>query len=302
MNEWKESWGKKNMAKEIPADKFVWVRSIFGKGPHAREQYNHIPDGGVNQQIKDWHVKQDDRVIKCASPSNLVRCPRSVWFEVNGYNYINKMNWGTKQRLLLGRLAENLFAEQFKDNGILLKHWQDDPGVEVDKFSYGEGVDYIEGVPDYMLKLGDVVAVSDAKTSRSDSFGYNPIEFDELIKDFNWYKYKVQLDAYFYLLINNKDRLQEMNLPIPTHSHLFSYALDDGIVRREYLWETTKQDLKNVQRLIRIQNQAIKSSTMPDCTCSEGEMKFCKYAVIAKGKKVGESCCDINIMKQGELL
>lgn len=291
MNEWTETKGKK----PIPDDKFVWVRSIFGKGADAKKRYHHIPEGGVNEQIKLWHGAQDDRVIRCASPSQLVRCPRSVWLEFNEFPHLYEMGWGMKQRMLLGRLAENLFADQFADNGILVKHWQDDPGIEVEKFSVGEGDDYIEGVPDYMLKLDDTIVVSDAKTSRSDSFGYNPIEFEEITKDFNWYKYKVQLDAYFYLLIENKARLKEMNLPVPTHSHLFSYALDDGVVRREYLWETTEQDLKTVKRLIRIQNQAIKSKTIPDCTCGEDEMKFCKYAVIAPGKKVGESCCDIEI-------
>lgn len=281
--------------KEIAPDQFVWVRSIYGKGPDAKKRYAHIPSEGVNDIIKSWQSKQPEHPRDIASPSTLLTCPRVAWLLNKGVAPINEITWAVKQRMMLGRIAENLFAEQFNDEGILLHHWRDDPGVEVEKFTMGEGVTLLQGVPDYLLQVGDDVVVSDAKTSRSDSFGYVGFTEQEIFEDWGWYKYRIQDTAYYMLLKANEDRLKAMGLPLPNKAHLFSYALDDGVVRREVMWTPTQEDIDTVIRLTRRYNEAVASPTMPECRCAEStdnfDVKFCKFGQVESGSKVADTCC-----------
>ena len=120
--------------------KFHMVRAIYGFGKdrqQAIDNYNFIPDGGMNAVIKQWQDKQPDRELAFASPSAMTRCPRSIWLELKGVPFTEEVTWALKQRLLLGRLFENQFAEELDDAGMLLYHWKDDPGTPVDKFQYG---------------------------------------------------------------------------------------------------------------------------------------------------------------------
>ena len=294
--------------KVVGPNDFKWVRSIYGKGPEASQRYHHIPDGGMNDIIKEWHDKQEDGFRAWASPSQLTACPRVVWLQNNDVPVFNTMTWAVKQRLLLGRLFENQFATELDDAGKLVYHWKDNPGVEVDKFQFGEGVAKFTGVPDYIIKTevdGDeVVAVSDAKTSRSDSFGYVPIELNEAAKEGSFKKYKIQVDGYYKLCIENPEFFEKNKLPLPTHCHLFSYALDDGVVRREFTWKPTQHDLAKVEQLARRFNLALSAESMPECTCQEEDdnyqMKFCPYGVVEPGSKVAESCCDPGLANQVE--
>jgi hypothetical protein len=216
-----------------------------------------------------------------------------------GVEPTNEMTWAVKQRMLLGRLFENQFAEQLEDQQMLLKHWRDDPGVEVAKFEMGEDDTLMRGVPDYLVRLThenqEIVAVSDAKTVRSDSFGYNPIDDTELFEEWNWYKYRIQLTAYFMLCHKNKDWFIANNLPLPTHCHLFSYALDDGVVRRDVIWQPTTKDVTTVLEMTKRYNQAVNSAKLPPCTCSESfdsfDVKFCKFGEVVQGKKIADTCC-----------
>ena len=158
-----------------------------------------------------------------------------------------------------------------------------------------------------MLKLEDngneIIAISDAKTSRSDSFGYLPVGND-IWTDWGYYKYRMQLTGYYLLAHKNKDWFKAKKLPLPTHLHLFTYALDDGIVRREMLWQPTKEDIDNVVKYTKRFNQALVAKEMPDCTCTDSydnfEVKFCRYGVKVGGSKVAETCCAdslINLVK-----
>lgn len=291
--------------KPVGKNDFVWVRSIYGKGPNAKEQYEHIPDGGMNEVIKNWQAKQADEIRSVATPSTVMTCPRVVWLLNHGVQPINEMTWAVKQRLLLGRLFENQFAEQLQDQNMLLKHWRDDPGVEVQKFEMGEGDKRLIGVPDYLTRLTyngeEVVAISDAKTSRSDSFGYIALD-EEAFDDWGWYKYRIQITAYFMLCLKNKEWFIENNLPLPTHCHLFSYALDDGVVRRDIIWQPTTKDVQTVlDKTIRY-NQAVNSKTLPPCTCSESyesfDVKFCKFGEVEQGKKIADTCCSETLIER----
>ena len=170
---------------------FKWVRSIYGKGDNAQQQYNYIPSAGMNEVIKDWHDKQSPREFDNATPSRLLTCPRVAWLTKHNVPATNETTWAMKQRMLLGRLFENQFAAQLKDAGQLLYHWKDDDGVEVEKFVVGEDTSRLTGVPDFLLRLKDeqgneVIAISDAKTSRSDSFGYLPVGND-IWSDWGYY-------------------------------------------------------------------------------------------------------------------
>ena len=292
---------------------FKWVRSIYGKGDNAQQQYNYIPSAGMNEVIKDWHDRQSPREFNSATPSRLLTCPRVAWLTKHNVPATNETTWAMKQRMLLGRLFENQFAEQLKDVGQLLYHWKDDDGVEVTKFATGENETLLTGVPDYLIKVKDklgneVIAISDAKTSRSDSFGYLPISDEELFTDWGYYKYRMQLTAYYLLAHTNKDWFKKNNLPLPTHLHLFTYALDDGIVRRELLWQPTEEDIVTVMQKVRLINEALVATEMPECTCTNSfdnfDVKFCKYGVKVDGSKIAETCCAdslSNLVNKGEI-
>lgn len=286
---------------------------------------NYIPENSsANLAIARWHAQQPDRVQTTATPSTLTDCPRVVWLKYKHHVPItNVMGWGKKQRLLLGRNFENQIAEQYKAAGQLLFHWKDDVPGESIKFGMGEGDSRIEGTPDLLLKLDAGVAISDAKTSRADSFAYVPLEAKDIWKDAFWYKYKLQVTAYYMLAHKNKewfvkngkreeldfDELQYMDedeanirpLPLPDICHLFSFALDDGIVRREITWKPSQKDAAEVIYYAKRWNRAYRSETMPDCVCSDGEGKgviFCAYGIMEPGKNVCSTCCDDKLIEQ----
>lgn len=290
--------------------KFHQVRSIFGFGDNrdaAKERYEYIPDGGMNKVIEAWHAKQPERKLEFASPSQITKCPRAIWLEVHGVDKINTSTWALKQRLLLGRLFENQFAEELADAGLLLHHWKDDPGVEVDKFSYGEkgSPTYFEGVPDYLTKIDSAVCISDAKTSRSDSFGYTPINEMEIWTDGGWFKNRMQLVGYYMLCHANPEKMKALGLPMPERCHLFTYALDDGVVRREFTFVPTQKDIDFFLECTRRFNAALTAKECPDCTCDQTpgqfEVKFCPYGVMADGAKVALECCSDNLIPSKEV-
>lgn len=260
---------------------------------------DYIPNGTINDTIATWHAdKPDFREQTCATPSSLLECPRVIWLKKHKVEPTNKLGWGKKQRFMLGRVTENLIAEQLKDTGKLLYHWKDDYHGESVEFHHGEGLDAICGTPDLLIQL-DKVAISDSKTSRSDSFKYVPIDDDEIWQDPYWYRYRLQLTAYYMLCHWNKGWFETMRLPLPEVCHLFSYALDDGIVRRELTWEPEQADFNRVKQLIRRWNEAYASEEMPDCTCAQDDtVKFCAYGICEDGKKVCDSCCheDLGIL------
>ena len=289
----------------------TFVRAIYGRADtpeQAKEQYHHISDGAMNEMLAKWHAKQPERPYLIASPSTITTCPRVIYFKREGKEETNPMGWGLKQRLMLGRITEDLFAEQLKDEGMLLHHWKDGKDDPSQKFSMGEGLDKLEGTPDLLLKLGDKVAISDCKTSRSDSFGYVPLG-DDIWDDWGWYKYRLQVTAYYMLCHANKESLNQIALKIvnasaakfkeecpllPEVCHLYSYALDNGVVHREMTWEPTQKDIDLVKKYTRRFNEAVKATEMPDCECNEFDTKFCRMGVPIPGKKVCEECCHAN--------
>ncbi len=198
--------------------------------------------------------------------------------------------------MLHGRVFENTIAKQLEASGDLLYHWRDDFEGQSTKFEMGEGLTRLCGTPDLLLKIGDKVAISDAKTSMGKSFGYIPLHPKEAFEDYYWYKYKLQVNAYFMLCHKNKAWFKK--LPLPQICHLFSYALDDGVVRREFQWIPTKEDFEEVLAYAKRWNEAFASETMPDCECDEFDgapVKFCYYVqeqqTTKTGAKLGISCC-----------
>lgn len=282
-----------------------------------------IPSGGINDIIADWHAKQPPREQMVASPSTLTECPRVVWLKKHKAPYTNDMGWGKKQRNMLGRIAENLFAKQLKDEGKLLWHWKDDEVGESIKFGMGEGLSRIEGTPDLLINLDGKVLISDAKTSRADSFAYVPLD-DDVWDDELWYKYKLQVECYYLLAHKNKDWFQPQprpwkdvekelknpkpggvvelgggrQLPLPEACHLFSYALDDGVVKREFTWKATQKTASEIIHYANRWNKAYQSETIPACQCTETQTKFCPYAseftTTRTGYKLGTECCHDN--------
>lgn len=258
------------------------------------EWRKHIPNGGINDVIRDWHLHQPPRVQSVASPSSLTDCPRVIWLRKNGVPFTNEMGWGTKQRLLQGRVFENIIAGQLKDEGKLLWHWKDDNHGESDKFVMGTDMTRVEGTPDLLINLDGQVLISDAKTSRADSFYYVPID-DTVWEDELWYKYLLQVEAYYILCHKNKAWFDAHDLPLPVACHLFSFALDDGVVKREYTWTPTKEVYDEIVAYAKRWNTAYNAETIPNCECSETQTKFCQYAykieTTKSGYKLGTECC-----------
>lgn len=271
---------------------------------YSNNQRNHIPDGGINQVIADWHSKQPNREQSCASPSTLTECPKVVWYKKHKIPYTNEMGWGKKQRLMLGRITENLFAKQLQDEGKLLWHWKDDVAGESVKFEMGEGLTKISGTPDLLISLDGKVLISDSKTSRADSFAYVAID-DKVWEDELWYKYKLQVEAYYMLCHKNVEWFMEQGkydveenfhaLPLPEACHLFSYALDDGVVKREFTWTPTKETANEILGYVKRWNTAYQSETEPECECTETQTKFCSYGnqfeTTKSGYKLATACC-----------
>lgn len=266
---------------------------------------NHIESGVFNEAIAQWHRNQPPREQDCATPSTMTECPRVVWFK-----YVKKLpapiplGWGKAQRLLHGRVFENIIANQLKESGNLLYHWKDDTEGESVKFEMGEGDKRIAGTPDLLLKIGKEVAISDAKTSMGKSFGYIPLD-KSVFNDFMWFKYQLQVEAYYMLCHKNKDWFEKNKLPLPTINHLFSYALDDGVVRREFLWKSTQETASKIVYYVTRWNKAYASKEMPDCTCDEGDgaqRKFCYYTTRQEptrtGYMLGVECCNDNLIKE----
>jgi hypothetical protein len=250
------------------------------------------PKSPINEAIEHYHDSIPEREQDCASPSTLLTCPRVVWLEKHSVEKTNTLGWGQKQRFMLGRITENMIAKQLENDGILLYHWADDYKGQSIKFKHGEGLNKLSGTPDLLLQFkSGIVAISDCKTSRSDSFKYVPIETAEIWEDPYWYRYKLQVTAYYLLCRWCKFWFYLMDLPLPTICNLFSYALDNGIIMRDINWAPTPKDIKEVIRLTRRWNEAYASESMPDCTCKEDNMvTFCPYGI--KDGKTCKECCD----------
>lgn len=263
----------------------------------TNKQASHIQDGYMNDAIKQWQDAQPERDQRVASPSSLTQCPRTVFWRREGKEPTNPKTWAFKQRLLLGRNFENMIATQLDFSGVLLHHWKDDVAGESDKFTMGEGLARLEGTPDLLLKLGDSVAISDAKTGRSDGYGYVPTTQPEIWEDPFWHKYKLQLTAYYMLSHANKDWFKAKGLLLPEVCHLFSYAMDDGVIRREFTWKPEKSDAETVVKYAKRWNAAYQAKTLPPCTCTEKDTMFCEYAdpgsayQTKKGKTLFKECC-----------
>lgn len=278
-------------------------------------QANYIQDGLINRSIEAWHKTRPDREQDCATPSTLTDCPRMVWLKYKKHVAPPiPMGWGKQQRNLLGRQLESLIAEQLRESGNLLWHWADDEKDVAVKFEMGEGESRICGTPDLLLKLNDgKVAISDAKTSMGKAFGYVPVNANEAFKDWFWFNKQLQVEAYYMLCHKNKDwfegslvnrgdnrHIEGTSLPLPEACHLFSYALDDGIVRREFIWKASKEVASEVMYYANRWNKGFASETMPECTCvSDGEgtaRKFCFYVTKQEstktGYKMGVDCCN----------
>lgn len=295
--------------------------------PYSTAQRTFIPDGGINDIIKEYHDKKAPREQSVASPSTLTECPRVVWFKKHDIPRTNEQGWGQKQRMMLGRIAENLFADQLREAGKLLWHWKDDVPGESVKFGMGGGLSRLEGTPDLLINLDGKVLISDAKTSRADSFAYVPID-DTVWADELWYKYKLQVEAYYLLCHKNKGWFKKQyhkdnngnilvakvgkyagakiydrdELPPPEACHLFSYALDDGVVKREFTWQPTQKTAAEIIHYTNRWNKAYQSEDCPACQCTETQTKFCPFATETErtksGYKLGIKCCGDELIKE----
>lgn len=262
-----------------------------------KEWKSYISDGTANAAIAAYHLKRPERVQDCATPSSLTECPRVVWMRyTRSMKPTNVMGWGKQQRNMAGRMFEKLIASQYAEAGQLLHHWQDEEAGQSEPFVGGEGLTKLKGTPDLLLRLVKVV-ISDSKTARGDGFAYVPLNMTDAWQDPLWNKNRIQLNGYYALAHANKEWFKKALLPLPEACHLFSYALDDGVVRREFMWEPTTTDLQEVKNYTQRWNIAYASTIMPDCVCIlEDKVKFCpmayEFITTKSGYKLGSKCCN----------
>jgi hypothetical protein len=114
-----------------------------------------------------------------------------------------------------------------------------------------------------------------------------------------WYHYKLQVEAYYILSHKNKEWFEsnmDRKLPLPELCHLFSFALDDGVVKREFTWQPTRETANEIMKYTRRWNVAYQSEVEPTCECTETQRKFCSYATemmtTKTGYKLGVKCCE----------
>lgn len=265
---------------------------------YTSQQADYIHDGLINRAMSAWHSNRPERVQTCATPSTMTDCPRVVWLR-----YKKQvpppipLGWGKLQRLLQGRVFEDVIAKQLEESGHLLYHWRDNEEDEAIKFEMGEDGSKVAGTPDLLLRLEDgTVVISDAKTSMAKSFGYVPVKSPDIWEDFLWFKYKLQVETYYMLCHKNREWFEKNGLPLPEKCHLFSYALDDGVNRREFIWSPSQETASKILYYVERWNKAFASETMPDCECDETQTKFCYYVTQQEptrtGYKLGVRCCD----------
>ena len=287
--------------------KMVWGSSnnpdkALGKA-EAIKQYEYISDGFVNKSISQYYANEKQRKLDHPSPSSITACRRVIWLDNKDVKHTNVLTWAKQMRLSLGRLLEDNLAKIFMQNKSLLAYMDDNneqiilkkpvDGVlqelAVEKLQ-SKQFPGLTGVFDFLLDINGTVVVSDAKTARSDSFGYVPIDEAEVFEDLGWRNRKIQLTGYYILCYENKDLFEKWGLPLPTACHLFSYALDDGVVRREYIWQPTQADVEEFGLYYQNFMLGFNSVEMPVCTCTDFDVKFCKYGIEKKGG-IYTSCC-----------
>ena len=258
---------------------------------------NHIDNIAIAPIFNDWLEKRPPKKFELISPSQIGHCARCMFFKLKGVPETTPPGLGTLATFEVGRWAEMAFGTVFKDQKVLIHHFLDgDKDPKNQPFAYKN----IKGTPDFLLLINGVLYVVDAKTQRSDSFGWTGTTQDELRDSKK--EYWAQTLTYILLLRKNADRLikqfgvtkeQVDNL----QGLIFFFSKDDGVVKRELLVNPSPEQLQWVETRADWMWEFVKNDELPPCECEGWLIQYCNYGDINtretnKQKKiVNTSCC-----------
>lgn len=259
---------------------------------------NHIDDLFVHSIFCEWLKSRPPKKFEKISPSMIGHCARCMFYALKEVPQTTPPGLGNLATFEVGRWSEEAFGKVFKDQKVLVHHFRDDTIKGKDaQFAAGN----MKGKPDFLLLLDNNLYVVDAKTQRSDSFGWTGTTQDELRESKK--EYWAQTLAYIWLLRKNADRLvKDFGVTPEQVANLkglvFFYSKDDGVVKRELLIDPTKGQLDWVEERANYLWGFIERNELPPCECEGWLIQYCNYGnpltreTNKQGKIVNTECCD----------
>ncbi len=268
------------------------------------ENTNHIDDLFIYRVFNKWLSERPKKEFEKISPSQIGHCARCMFYALKGIPQSTPPGLGTMATFEVGRWSESAFGQVFRDEGVLVHHFEDGKGGKNAPFAYKN----LKGTPDFLLRLDGDLYVVDAKTQRSDSFGWTGTSQKELMESKK--EYWAQTLAYVYLLRNNAERLiKDFGVTAEEVAKLrgliFFYSKDDGVVKRELLVDATPGQLDWVEERTNYLWGFVERNQLPPCECEGWLVQYCNYGNPAtreanKQKKVvNTECCDPSYINVG---
>ncbi len=249
----------------------------------------------VSQQVlKGYMESLPQKTYDVISPSSLGGCLRAHFYKLNGIADTTPPNYGALVNFEIGRLWEAFVARAYKEQGVLVKWFQD--GIDskwIDKeLGYG-------GTPDIIAKddSGEMFIV-DMKTVRSEWFNYikrdldKPGGFERWVADNKSYVY--QQVCYMLLARDN-------GYPNMRYAVLSFASKDDGYVGRELRITLTTDLAKKVTDRIKLLKGYVDRNELPPCECDGWKVGYCSFGnphtrkLNTKKKEVNTECCSEDI-------
>lgn len=279
------------------------------KNKFSREYHQnaaHIDNTVINPIFKDWLMTRPDKTYELVSPSSIGKCARCMFYHLKGVKQTTPPGVGSLATFEVGRFTEQAFGKVFADTKHLIHHFQDgDDDPKNQPFTYK----HVKGTPDFLLLIDGRVWVADAKTQRSDSFGWTGPSPQELIDDKK--EYWAQTLTYIWLLRNNAKRLKEQyGLTDEQIANIggivFFQSKDDGIVKREMILSPTDEQLKWVEDRSEFIWGFVERNELPPCECEGWLIGYCGFGnphtqtTSSTKKIINSECCDPSYVMTGK--
>jgi hypothetical protein len=231
-----------------------------------------------------------DKKYTGVSPSSLGGCMRAHFYKIKGVKSTTPPNYGSLVNFEMGRLWEAFLARAYKDQGRLVKWFEDgvDKPWRIDEIN-------LVGIPDLIVTDfdGEQVIV-DSKTMRSEWFQYASKykSLDAFIKDNKAYVFQ----QVCYILLARANGYPDMRKAVLSFA-----SKDDGYVGNEILIHNSTALTKMVTDRIKELNNYLDRDEVPPCECEGWKVGYCDYGNIRtqttnrKGKIVNTECCSSNL-------
>lgn len=253
-------------------------------------KYRNVTDGAdaLRTMVKNMPPKE----YKAISPSSLGGCMRVHYWKLKGIESTTPPNYGALVNFQIGFLWEQLIAKAFKEQGNLVKWFEDG----VDKPFYDEKTG-LGGLPDMIIKKEGKQVILDSKTVNSAYFRYAKIKGMAKWVDDNM-NYVYQQVAYVYLA-------REAGYDVDSAILTFA-SKDDGYIGLEFQVEVTDELLDKVLSRAKRLQEYIKNDELPPCECEGWKIGYCGYGnpntrePNSKKKEVNTECCELRFLNNEE--